>query len=208
MTRAAPALLALFCVVVLARAALADDRAPTSTTAPSATVPSVTAPPPAREDGLRAFVDVAKVLLSPRCANCHPADGVTPKVGDDAGAHPQDVTRGLEKLGMTCRSCHFSKANAASRAPGAPPAVPGWALPPAEHPMPFEGKPVRALCEQLRSPSDNGGRDGAALLHHVSHDPLVLYGWDPGGKRTTPPIAYDVFLARFGAWVAAAMPCP
>jgi hypothetical protein len=158
-------------------------------------------------DGKRAFMDVAKVLHSPRCVNCHP-NGDRPHVGDAGAVHAMEVKRGLEKVGMGCNTCHRETATAASRAPGAPPAVKGWGLPPAEHPMVFEGKSPRALCEQLKDPAQNGGKDAAALAHHVKGDALVLYGWDPGGNRTLPPLTHAQFVDRFDAWIAAGMPCP
>jgi len=50
--------------------------------------------------------------------------------------------------------------------------------------------------------------DLAQLLEHVSHDPLVLWGWNPGGNRTTPPLAHDKFVAAFTTWVASDGACP
>ena len=189
--RATPLVLALASAAALA--ALADPPAPP---APS---------PPER--GAQAFVDVVRVLQSPRCVNCHP-NGDAPTVGDDAHTHPMEIRRGLEKVGMACDTCHRSTPSPQSRVPGAPPAAPGWGLPPAEHPMVFAGKTAPDLCAQLKDPAQNGGREGAALLHHVGADALVLYGWDPGGGRSVPPLSHDAFVARFGAWVSAGMPCP
>jgi hypothetical protein len=74
--------------------------------------------------------------------------------------------------------------------------------------MVFQGKSLRALCEQLKDPAATGGKDLAALLHHVEHDPLVLWGWNPGGKRTRPPVTHPAFVAAFRTWVASDGACP
>ena len=74
--------------------------------------------------------------------------------------------------------------------------------------MIFEGKTARQICEQMKDPAENGGKDASALAVHVSSDALVLRGWDPGGKRTLPPLSHDVFVARFSDWLLAGMPCP
>jgi hypothetical protein len=72
----------------------------------------------------------------------------------------------------------------------------------------FQGKSPTALCEQLRDPARNNHRTLADLLEHVSHDPLVLWGWEPGGKRTLPPLTHDAFVAAFTTWVAGGGACP
>jgi hypothetical protein len=74
--------------------------------------------------------------------------------------------------------------------------------------MIFEGRTPAQLCAQLRAPAQTNGRDLAALVAHVDHDPLVLWGWTPGPGRTPVPVAHDVFVAAMRAWVAAGGPCP
>lgn len=64
------------------------------------------------------------------------------------------------------------------------------------------------LCRSLTDPTRNGGRDPDALLEHVSHDSLVLWGWSPGGERTRPPLEHADFVAAFRGWIDAGMPCP
>jgi hypothetical protein len=89
-----------------------------------------------------------------------------------------------------------------------PPGAPNWNLPPAETPMVFVGKSPKQLCEQLKDPAQTKGRDGAALIDHVAHDPLVGWGWAPGPGRTPVPIPRDRVVAAMTAWVAAGEPCP
>jgi hypothetical protein len=216
-TRATRTTLALGSVTfaLISWAALAGDKtgAPASTTSPATPASSQPAPtPPApntvsAEDGIKAFGDVYRVLESPRCVNCHPKDDA-PRVGDEHRIHQMEVRRGLESVGMACQTCHRKTSTFQSQQPGAPPAVDGWRLPPAEHPLVFDGKSAHDLCEQTKDPAQNGGKDSNALIAHITADSLVLYGWNPGGKRTTPPLTHDDFVAKFATWVTAGMPCP
>ena len=64
------------------------------------------------------------------------------------------------------------------------------------------------LCRGLKDRKENGGRDLKALLEHVSHDKLVLWGWDPGGERAPVPVPHAELVAAFRTWVDAGGPCP
>jgi hypothetical protein len=165
------------------------------------------APSPTADAGKRAFVEVARVLQSPRCKNCHPA-GNAPLQGDVAKPHAMNVSRGTIGAGVPCSTCHQTRNSEAIGIAGGPPGAPNWGLPPADIPMVFEGKTVSALCEQLKDPARNNKRTLAMLLDHVSHDPLVLWGWNPGGKRTVPPLSHDAFVAAFTTWVGSGGACP
>ena len=67
--------------------------------------------------------------------------------------------------------------------------------------MVFQGKTPTAICEQMKDPKQNGGKNLAQLLEHATHDPIVLWGWAPGKGRTLPPLTHDAFVAAFKAWV-------
>jgi hypothetical protein len=157
--------------------------------------------------GKRGFLEVVKVLQSPRCVNCHPA-GDRPMQGDQGKPHAQNISRRTVAAGVACTTCHQTRNSEALGIAGGPPGAPHWGLPPADQPMVFQGKSPTALCEQLKDPKQNNGKDLAGLLEHVSHDKLVLWGWDPGGKRTVPPLPHDKFVAAFAAWVASDGACP
>jgi cytochrome c peroxidase len=157
--------------------------------------------------GKRAFVDVARVLQSPRCRNCHPA-GDAPLQTDAGVPHAMNVTRRSAESGLPCSTCHQERNAEAVGVPGGPPGAPKWDLPPRATPMVFEGRAPSALCEQLKDPAQNGARSLAALVEHVSSDPLVLWGWRPGGRRTRPPLSHARFVAAFRAWVDAGASCP
>lgn len=157
--------------------------------------------------GRRAFVDVARVLQSPRCRNCHPA-GDRPLQTDAGRPHRMNISRRSVDAGLACATCHQDRNAEAVGVAGGPPGAPHWGLPPAGTPMVFEDRSARALCEQLRDPVHTGGRDLPALLHHVREDPLVLWAWSPGGDRTVPPLSHEAFVAAFSTWVASGGACP
>jgi cytochrome c5 len=50
---------------------------------------------PAAAASQAAFLQVYKVLISPRCQNCHPS-GDAPLQGDDSHVHIQNVKRGAD----------------------------------------------------------------------------------------------------------------
>lgn len=158
---------------------------------------------PAKKDdaGARAaFRDVYKVLLHPRCLNCHPS-GDVPLQGDDSHLHVQNVKRGEDgkgKYALKCANCHQE-----TNLPGEnmPPGNPNWRLPKKEMPLVFQGKSPRELADQLKDPKQNGGKTLEQLLEHVEHDKLVLWGWDPGDGRTKPPLSHTDFAKKFREWI-------
>ena len=151
-----------------------------------------------------AFDTVYQVLLHPRCANCHPA-GDAPLQFDDGRPHGQNITRRSEVNGLPCASCHRARNGTK---PNTPPGAPNWHLPPAATPMIFVGRTPAQLCAQLKDPTQTGGRDLAALIHHVEHVALVGWGWDPGPGRTPVPIARATVVAAMKTWAEAGAPCP
>lgn len=163
-----------------------------------------------RGDGLAAFTIVQRVLQHPRCQNCH-VPGDAPLQFDDGREHGQFVQRGPEgrgAVGLSCETCHGIANPPASYGPHAPPGAPGWRLPPPEHRMVFIKLSGGQLGRNLTDREKNGGRDLAQLLDHVSSDPLVLWGWDPGAGRAPVDVPHEEFVAAFKRWIAAGAPCP
>ena len=147
-----------------------------------------------------AFLDVYKVLMHPRCLNCHPA-GDAPLQGDDSHLHFQNVQRGEDgkgKYALKCANCHQD-----ANLPGEnlPPGNPTWQLPKKDIPLVFQGKSPRELADQLKDAKRNGGKTLDQLLEHVTHDKLLLWAWEPGDGRTRPPLSHDDFARRFREWV-------
>lgn len=157
--------------------------------------------------GKAGFVDVVKVLQSPRCVNCHPA-GDRPLQGDDGHFHAQNISRKSIAAGVPCAACHQAHNAETIGVENGPPGAPGWNLPPAATPMVFQGKTATQICEQMKDPKQNNGKSFKQLLDHVAHDELVLWGWAPGKGRTLPPMSHDKFVAAFKAWVDADGACP
>ena len=154
-----------------------------------------------------AFLQVYRVLTSPRCQNCHPA-GDSPLQGDDSHVHLQNVKRGVDghgKYGMRCDTCHQT-----ANLPGAhmPPGNPKWGLPAPELKMVFVGRRAGELCRQIKDPKQNGRRSLEELFHHVADDDLVGWGWNPGDGRTLPPLSRPDTVAQMRIWIDGGAACP
>jgi len=165
---------------------------------------------PAPQDdasGRVAFAAAYKVLMHPRCMNCHPR-GDVPLQGDESRPHAQNIKRGSDGKGLyalKCANCHQS-----TNLPGAhlPPGNPNWHLPPAKTRMVFEGKTPTELARQLKDREQNGGKTLDQILRHVTEDKLVLWGWDPGEGRTTPPLSHVEFVGKMREWIEKGAPIP
>ena len=137
------------------------------------------------------FTEAAKVIMNPRCMNCHPASD-RPTQGNDMHPHLPQVTRGADGGGVpgnTCGACHMDRnvpifagqQTTFQSMPGHP----RWGLAPIE--MAWEGKSAGEICRQIKDPQRNGGRDLALLHEHLAHDDLVGWGWKPGPGRDPCP---------------------
>lgn len=161
----------------------------------------------AREAGIRAFREVAAVLTSPRCLNCH-VPGNSPLQGDDNHVHNMMVARGADGKGtpaMRCSNCH-QESNVST--PHAPPGAGEWRMPAAATPMAWQGLTSTQLCRVLVDPATNGKRSLADLVEHVASDKIVNWGWSPGPNRTVPPLSHQRFVEAVKLWAAAGGPCP
>jgi hypothetical protein len=150
------------------------------------------------------FLEASRVLLHPRCANCHP-DGDSPLQGMEGRPHDPPVVRGPEDhgvVGMECSSCHHDKNLELARVPGAP----NWHVAPRA--MAWVGKSPRHICEQLKDRDRNGGKSLAAIVEHNAHDELVGWGWHPGSGREPAPGNQKLFGAIVAAWVETGAECP
>mgnify|MGYP000412658127 CR=1 FL=1 len=146
-----------------------------------------------------AFMQVYKVLMSPRCMNCHPA-GDVPLQGDDSHIHQANPIRGKDGHGvyaMKCQNCH-QPTNVPG--PNTPPGNPKWALPPADMKMVFEGKSPRELALQIMDFKRNGHKDKKKLIEHA-RDTLVKAGWNMGEGRKPPPLTYQEFVKAWDTWI-------
>src|SRR6478736_5730475 len=140
-------------------------------------------------ESVKAFMDVYKVLMSPRCMNCHPA-GDVPLTGDNSQLHNMFPKRGKDGKGvyaMKCSNCH-QPTNIEGL--NKPPGHPNWHLPPANMKMIFQGRTPNQLAKQLINPKTNGNKTLQQLIEHAD-DGLVMGAWDPGEGRTVPPMSHE-----------------
>jgi hypothetical protein len=150
------------------------------------------------------FTELGKVLMHPRCVNCHPA-GDRPHQGDESRLHQPPVERGIDGHGtetMRCSICH-QKANFE---PGRVPGHPEWHIAPRE--MAWEGKTLAEICAQIKDPARNGGRNVEDLVHHIGTDTLVGWAWAPGFGRSPAPGTQKEAGALVDAWIKAGAVCP
>lgn len=150
-------------------------------------------------ESVRAFMEVYKVLMSPRCMNCHPS-GDVPLQGDDSHLHTMLPRRGKDGKGiyaMKCSNCH-QPTNL--EGVGKPPGHPDWHLPPANMKMVFQGKTPQQLAKQLVNPKTNGNKTLKQLIEHAD-DGLVKIGWDMGEGRPAPPLSHAAFKKAWITWI-------
>jgi hypothetical protein len=197
---------ALACVALASAAVLSQpSNSQTATERTSLRSPSsfdAIADPRARSIAL--FNEAGRVLLSPRCLNCHPA-GEGPTQTDIMQPHSPRVVRGADGHGapaMRCGTCH----HAANFDPANIPGHNEWHLAPLA--MAWQGKSLGEICEQIKDRSRNGNRDMAALIHHMSEDTLVGWAWHPGGDRKPAPGTQAEFGALIKAWADTGGACP
>jgi mono/diheme cytochrome c family protein len=171
-----------------------------------------------------AFLEAYKVFMHPRCVNCHPA-GDAPLQGEDSRPHSFfRLRRGADGQGVfavKCINCHQAQNQSG---PHMPPGAtyplkdgledqahrgePRWRMPTATAPMVFEKRTPRQLCKQLLDKKQNGGLTPGQLIEHVDHDPLVLWGWNPGEGRSAPGLSHTEFVQNVKEWINKGGACP
>ena len=165
---------------------------------------------PDRNAGLEAFAQMERVLLHPRCVNCHVPDG--PLQGDAKRVHYPAVQRGVDGKGvapLSCTTCHSTQNSPVTHAPPGldSDGTPGWHMPSAKTKMSWFGLSGAALCKVFRDPITNGRRSLAMLQQHMTTDHLVAWGWHPGPGRELPPLEKAAFDDQVSAWIRNGAPC-
>lgn len=149
------------------------------------------------------FTEMARVLVHPRCINCHPSGDAPHQRTMEP--HDPPVVRGPADRGvpgMECTTCHQDRNQPHTRVPGAS----DWHLAPRE--MAWVGKSLGAICAQLKDPAHNGGKTLVQITEHTRHDALVAWGWAPGADREPAPGTQAQFGALTAAWVETGAGCP
>jgi hypothetical protein len=157
--------------------------------------------PQARSRAL--FTEAAKVIMNPRCMNCHPAAD-RPTQGNDMHAHLPPVAHGAG----SCQTCHtdrnFTLMERASYQ--SIPGHPRWDLAPIE--MAWQGKSAGEICQQIKDPQRNGGRSLELLHDHLAKDDLIAWAWHPGAGRDPVPGAQERLGELVRAWIDSGAACP
>ena len=182
----------------------------------------VTVNPPAEgsvseEQGLAAFERIFEVVSHPRCANCHTDDSNLPMWSGPsygkARPHGMHIDAGVSRIGaeyIPCSTCHRTDSDFEAD-PHAPPHFGiDWQLAPVE--FVWYGQTPTFVCEQLKDPERNGGRDWVGLVNHLlddaGHRGPVLWGWNPGGVREPAPYSLQQHIDDVALWGVAGQPCP
>lgn len=161
----------------------------------------------ARARSAALFQEAGKVILHPRCVNCHPRTD-RPLQGDAGQLHQPLVVRGRGGHGavaMACTTCHGAS-NFATSASFSVPGNEKWHLAPIE--MAWEGRSLRQICLQIKDPKRNGGKSMKEIVDHMANDVLVGWGWDPGVGRTPVPGTQRQLGELMQAWVDTGAHCP
>lgn len=157
-----------------------------------------------RARSIALFEEAAKVIQSPRCLNCHPS-GDRPTQHDTMTPHQPLVVRGDDGLGATgmrCGTCHGEANYDQAHVPGNE----KWRLAPPS--MAWQGKSKVEICEQIKDPTRNGGRNTKELIDHSAHDSLVAWGWKPGFGLSPAPGTQERFGELVAAWLGTGGACP
>ncbi len=197
-------------VSALAVPALAADDAPAVVNIPAEGSVS-------ESQGLEAFQRIYEVASHPRCANCHVDDRNIPMwSGPSYGEtrpHGMNIKAGESRIGaefLPCQTCHITSDDLDTEPHASPRFGIEWQLAPVE--FVWFDKSALEICEQLKDPDRNGGRDWMGLVDHLIHDASlngpVLWGWNPGGTREPAPYSLQQHVDDMIAWGIAGQPCP
>lgn len=160
------------------------------------------------ERSVAIFGEMTKVITHPRCMNCHPVN-FGPLQGEDGRPHIPPVPRTEDNFGvvaMRCTSCHGEENRNFLGEYGSVPGNGHWQLAPAS--MGWVGLSSAEICEQLKDPERNGDRTLEEVAHHVGHDSLVGWAWDPGEGREPAPGTWQDFAALTKRWIETGAVCP
>lgn len=165
-----------------------------------------------RAEGLAAFDRIYEVTSHPRCSNCHVGAANLPMwSGPSYGVtrpHGMNINAGESRIGaetLVCSTCHAYSERPNDMPHAAPQVAMSWQLAPVE--AAWFGKSSAEICQQLRDPDRNGGRDMIALAEHLNHDLILHWAWNPGGGREPAPYDLQSHVNDMLIWGVAGFPC-
>ena len=167
-------------------------------------------------DALAAWDRIHDVASHPRCLNCHVGEDEIPLWGTVAQPdrpHGMAIVAGDSRIGtagLSCRTCHQTSTRPNRVEHAAPHTGMDWQLAPVD--FQWVGRTSAEICQQMRDPDRNGGRDAAGLVEHILHDAeligFITWSFDPGAGRAPAPGSLQSHLEDMAIWTAAGMPCP
>lgn len=165
-----------------------------------------------REEGMEAWLRIYEVASHPRCSNCHVGSDNTPMWSGPsygrARPHGMNVNAGDSRIGaeyVQCSTCHAYREGVNDMPHAAPQVAMNWQLAPVE--AEWFGKSSVDICNQLRDPERNGGRDFNEIASHLDHDLILHWAWNPGGGREPAPFSLQEHVNDVLAWGVAGYPC-
>lgn len=168
------------------------------------------------EAGLVAWDKIHTILTHPRCLNCHVGADHVPLWGTieaPGRIHGMAINAGESRIGvetLPCNACHQTSTRP-NTVPHAPPHTGmDWRLAPVE--FQWTDRSSAEICNQMRDPDRNGGRDAVELIEHILHDAeligFITWSFAPGAGREAAPSGLQAHLEDMAIWTAAGMPCP
>ncbi len=164
------------------------------------------------EDGLQAWARIYEVASHPRCSNCHVGADNRPMWSGpsygNARPHGMNINAGDSRIGaetILCSTCHVERDGLNDVPHAAPQVAMAWQLAPVE--AEWFGKSSVEICNQLRDPERNGGRDHLDLAIHLDHDLILHWAWNPGGGREPAPYSLQDHVNDVLTWGVAGFPC-
>ena len=168
-----------------------------------------------KEAGLEAWGRIFEVASHPRCANCHVGESEYPMWSGPsygkARKHGMNISAGASRIGaehLLCSTCHTTSETNQNNVEQhtAPRVAVAWRLAPIE--ADWFGQSSAEICQQLKDPEKNGGRDTLAIADHLGHDVILHWAWEPGGSRQPAPYSLQEHVNDILSWGAAGTPCP
>lgn len=163
-------------------------------------------------EGMEAWLRIYEVASHPRCSNCHVGASNKPMWSGPsygpARQHGMNVNAGDSRIGaeyVQCSACHAYRDSVNDMPHAAPQVAMNWQLPPVE--AAWFGKSSDEICNQLRDPDRNGGRDFEEIANHLDHDLILHWAWSPGGGREPAPYSLQEHVDDVLAWGVAGYPC-
>ena len=161
---------------------------------------------------LAAWDRIYEVASHPRCSNCHVGPANRPMwSGPTYGKtrpHGMNINAGDSRIGadtVLCSTCHAYREGLNDLPHAAPQVAMNWQLAPVE--AEWFGKSSTEVCQQLRDPDRNGGRDHLEIAEHLDHDLILHWAWNPGGGREPAPYDLQSHVNDVLAWGVGGMPC-